>query len=95
MSSTHPSVHEMWNDYLASMGENPETTSKSYTAWHFCNNKTAADELAELMLKGDKTLDYWRKVHHEAFAQELNELGLEFSDDMPVLCETFEVVWPL
>ena len=157
MSSTHPTVHKMWRDYLSSIGEKPDTTSKSYTAWHFCATKTAADELAELVLKGekratatavwslqaddepfpevgdlsiitnwngeakciiktvlletvpfdqvteefaaaegegDKTLAYWRKVHHEVFAQELTEAGLTFADDMPVLCETFEVVWP-
>ena len=44
--------------------------------------------------EGDKTLGYWRKVHQEVFSQELSELGLKFSEDMPVLCETFEVVWP-
>ncbi len=147
----------MWKEYLKSIGETPESSSKTYTAWHFCSTQPAADELAELVLKGekrgtatsiwsleaeeepmpevgdvsiitdwngkaiciiktvvletvpfnevtetfaaaegegDKTLEYWRKVHQEVFSQELSEFGLKFSEDMPVLCETFEVVWP-
>ena len=157
MSKTHPSVKTMWHEYLISIGETPESTSKTYTAWHFCSTQPAADELAELVLtgekrgtatsiwsleaeaepmpevgelsiitdwsgkakciiktvvletvpfnevteafaavegEGDKSLEYWQKVHQEVFSQELSELGLKFSEDMPVLCETFEVVWP-
>lgn len=157
MNKKDPSVQKMWQRYLKSIGESPKTTSLSYTAWHFCNNQPAADQLAELVLKGvkratasslwslqaereaipqvgdvsiitdwngkakciiktilletvpfnevtedfavaegegDKSLEYWRKVHHEVFSQELSELGFKFSEEMPVLCEQFEVIWP-
>ncbi len=157
MDNPHPSVEKMWREYLSSLNESPETSSKHYTAWHFCSNKKAADELAQLVLKGeksatatslwgleaegeplpsvgelsiitnwvgeaqciiqtvlietlafktvpeefaaaegegDKSLDFWRSVHKEVFTEELLEHGIKFSEDMPVLCETFQVVWP-
>lgn len=43
--------------------------------------------------EGDKTLAYWRKVHQEVFAQWMKEAGLEFTADMPVVCEEFSVVY--
>ena len=44
--------------------------------------------------EGDRSLAYWRKVHEDFFRAELAQAGLEFSPDMPVVCEEFEVVWP-
>lgn len=44
--------------------------------------------------EGDRSLSYWRQVHRDFFTQELAEYGLSFSEEMPVLCEEFEVVWP-
>lgn len=41
----------------------------------------------------DLSLGHWRKVHRELFTQWLEEAGMEFSDDMPVVLETFEVVF--
>ena len=34
------------------------------------------------------------RVHEDFFRAELAEAGLEFSPEMPVVCEEFEVVWP-
>lgn len=45
--------------------------------------------------EGDRSLDYWRKVHEDFFRAELAQAGLEFSPDMPVVCEEFEMVYPL
>lgn len=45
--------------------------------------------------EGDRSLDYWRRAHEDFFRAELEEAGLEFSPSMPVVCEEFEVVWPL
>lgn len=44
--------------------------------------------------EGDRSLEYWRRVHEDFFRAELAEAGLEFSPTMPVVCEEFEVVWP-
>lgn len=43
--------------------------------------------------EGDRSLAYWRKVHEDFFRKELAEAGLEFSPQMPVVCEEFEVVY--
>ena len=39
--------------------------------------------------EGDKSLDYWRKVHIKFFKE---EFGDKFNEDMEVLCEEFELV---
>ena len=44
--------------------------------------------------EGDRSLAHWRRVHEDFFRAELAEAGLEFSPDMPVVCEEFEVVYP-
>ena len=153
----HPSVSALWGEYLAILGETPDNTEKSYTAWHFCDNQEDADALVQLVLQGikratasavacyeeekeplpregeysivtnwegkalciirttrlqifpfnqvppefaaregegDGSLEYWRRVHEAAFSRGLGEYGLEFREDMPVLCEEFEVVYP-
>lgn len=43
--------------------------------------------------EGDRSLDYWRRVHEDFFRGELAGAGLEFSPEMPVVCEEFEVVY--
>lgn len=39
--------------------------------------------------EGDKSLEYWRRVHIKAFNDELKEL----SEDMLVVCEIFQVIY--
>lgn len=126
-----------------------------FASWHFCDNEQDADELAGLVLKGekvataslhclyeiegeslpkvgdlsvienwkgnavciiktiainiipfnqvtaefaskegegDKSLAYWKNAHTAAFTRQLSETNLTFSEDMPVICEEFEVV---
>lgn len=40
--------------------------------------------------EGDKTLNYWRKVHKSIFS---NILGNSFNNDTLIVCEEFEVVF--
>ena len=42
--------------------------------------------------EGDRSLDYWRRVHRGWFSRQLRSIGREPSDDMPILCERFRVV---
>ena len=44
--------------------------------------------------EGDRSLDYWRRVHEAFFFREMAEAGLTFTEDMGVVCEEFEVVYP-
>jgi len=150
------SVQEMWTVYLRSIGENPATTDKAFTAWHFSDNERAADELVALVIaghkratasaywayagdreplpavgeysvitdwsgeaqciirttamevvafnevtadfartegEGDRSLDYWRRVHWACFSRELAAIGKRPEETMPVVCERFEVVY--
>ena len=43
--------------------------------------------------EGDKSIEYWKKVHKDFFTKELEEAGLEFDEDMIVVCEEFELVY--
>ncbi len=45
--------------------------------------------------EGDRTLNFWRLVHEKFFTSELKEIGLVFRQDMLVVCEEFQVVYPL
>ncbi|PWB74495.1 ASCH domain-containing protein [candidate division GN15 bacterium] len=44
--------------------------------------------------EGDRSLAHWRDVHWRYFGRELAALGRQPSDDMPLVCERFRVVWP-
>lgn len=43
--------------------------------------------------EGDKSLEYWQKVHWDYYTRELTELGLAPKADMPVVFEQFKVVY--
>ena len=44
--------------------------------------------------EGDRSRDYWRRVHEAFFRKELDAVGLTFTEDLGVVCEEFEVVYP-
>lgn len=44
--------------------------------------------------EGDKSLEYWKEVHHHFFSEECKDMSKSFSEDMRVICEEFEVVYP-
>jgi uncharacterized protein YhfF len=41
--------------------------------------------------EGDRSLEYWREVHREWFAKELEEHGVPFDENVLVVCETFVI----
>ena len=43
--------------------------------------------------EGDKSLEHWREVHEKFFTKALNKVGVDFTLDMKVVCEEFEVVY--
>lgn len=43
--------------------------------------------------EGDGSLASWREGHRRYFTRECERSGRTFSEDMPVLCERFEVVY--
>lgn len=42
--------------------------------------------------EGDRTLEYWRRVHREFFTEDLAGHGVPFDEQMLVVCEKFRVV---
>lgn len=50
-------------------------------------------EQAQKEGEGDLSLDYWRTEHRKFFGAEFKTLDREFSEDIPVVCETFKVVF--
>lgn len=65
-----------------------ETTEVDVKPYNKVDAQFAADEG-----EGDRTLDYWRKVHWEFFSRTLKHIGEEPTEDMPLVCERFRVVY--
>ena len=43
--------------------------------------------------EGDLSLEYWRKAHRNYFSRVLRKIGKEFSEEMPLVCERFRVIY--
>lgn len=43
--------------------------------------------------EGDRSLDYWRRIHMEYFSEVLGAAGLPFDEDSELVCEEFELVY--
>lgn len=50
-------------------------------------------EFALLEGEGDGTLEYWRRGHKHFFTIECEDCGKQFDEEMPVVCEQFEVIY--
>ena len=43
--------------------------------------------------EGDFSLEQWREAHRNYFSRVLQKIGREFSEDMPLVCERFQVIY--
>lgn len=43
--------------------------------------------------EGNRSVEYWRKVHKEFFTNELKRYDKSFDNDMLVVCEEFKVIY--
>lgn len=43
--------------------------------------------------EGDLSLEYWREAHRQFFTRTLPKVGRGFSEDMPLVCERFRVIY--
>jgi uncharacterized protein YhfF len=43
--------------------------------------------------EGDLSLEYWREAHRNFFSRSLPKIGREFSEDMPLVCERFKMIY--
>ncbi|MPZ96645.1 MAG: ASCH domain-containing protein [Propionibacteriales bacterium] len=44
--------------------------------------------------EGDRSRDYWLDAHRTFFSRSCARIGVEMSDDVEVVFERFDVVWP-
>ena len=51
--------------------------------------KNVSAEHAYLEGEGDRSYEYWYKVHKKFFTWECKEAGKDFTEDTEVVCETF------
>jgi uncharacterized protein YhfF len=65
-----------------------ETTEVTIKKYNEVDAQFASDEG-----EGDRSLGYWREVHERFFTRTLPRIGKEFSEDMPLVCERFKVVY--
>ncbi len=52
-----------------------------------------SEEFAYKEGEGDQSLSFWRKVHEDFFRWVCGNIGKSFKEDMPIVCEEFEVVY--
>ena len=51
------------------------------------------DTFAQAEGEGDFSLDYWREAHRKFFSRTLPKIGKEFSEEMPLVCERFRLIY--
>jgi uncharacterized protein YhfF len=55
-------------------------------------NKVDAD-FARSEGEGDLSLEYWREAHRNFFSRSLQKIDREFSEEMPLVCERFKMIY--
>lgn len=50
------------------------------------------EEFAIAEGEGNRTYQYWKEAHETFFSKELSGLGLEYSEDMMLVCERFKLI---
>jgi uncharacterized protein YhfF len=53
------------------------------------------EEFAATEGEGDGSLAYWRQAHRSAFGREFEGTGRSLQPDTPVVCERFDLVFPV
>jgi uncharacterized protein YhfF len=50
-------------------------------------------EFAEIEGEGDKSLEYWKKVHKAYYQREMTPFGDNFDEKMIIICEYFKTIY--
>jgi len=50
-------------------------------------------EFARIEGEGDKSLDYWKKVHKDYYTREMKPYGEQFDENMIIVCEQFKLIF--
>jgi uncharacterized protein YhfF len=52
-----------------------------------------SSEFAEIEGEGDKSLEYWKKVHQVYYTREMKPFKEEFDENMIIVCEYFKTIY--
>ena len=74
-----------WNGYAKAVIEIIKTEKIPY------NQITA--EFAEIEGEGDKSLEYWKRVHKAYYKREMEPHGDKFDENMIIVCEYFKTIY--
>ena len=58
-----------------------------------CRFNAVDEEFARAEGEGDLSLEYWREAHTKFFSRVLPKVGMEFSENMPLVCERFKLIY--
>ena len=58
-----------------------------------CRFNAVDEEFAQAEGEGDLSLEYWREAHTKFFSRMLPKIGKEFSEDMPLVCGRFKLIY--
>ncbi|MBO4914882.1 MAG: ASCH domain-containing protein [Oscillospiraceae bacterium] len=72
-------------------GENAVCITKT-TKVYVTTFDAVSEEHAFKEGEGNRTLEYWKRVHKEFFADELKTINRQFDEKIELVCEEFEVV---
>lgn len=85
-----PNVGDLWVELDGDgnpvcITETTEVTIRKY-------NEVDAD-FARAEGEGNLSLSYWREAHRNYFSRVLRKMGREFSEDIPLVCERFQLIY--
>ncbi len=63
------------------------------TEVYVCRFNKVDDEFARDEGEGDLSLAYWRKAHKKFFTRQLAKIEKKFTEEMPLVCERFRVIY--
>ena len=55
-------------------------------------NKITA-EFAQIEGEGDKSLEYWKRVHKDYYTREMEPYNEQFDENMIIVCEQFKTIY--
>lgn len=63
------------------------------TEVYVCRFNAVDEEFARSEGEGDLSLEYWRESHKHFFSRILPRIEKKFSEEMPLVCERFRVIY--
>lgn len=57
--------------------------------------REVTETMAWIEGEGDRSLRYWQEVHREFFNLDATAIGLKFQEEMQIVFEEFELVYPV